>query len=252
MNGANVPAHGRSLVNVDLGSLPPQLQPLMRALSSALHNREPAIRARVERLRAENPHLGPDQLAKVLVKHTRRRVSGTGALSGAMGVVPGLGTLLALGAVTGQALYALEQEAELVMGIAMIYGHELAGSDARLLEALVVIGLAGGGVKLRDDVLVAGGQRITVEAFRRLPEQFMTRAGGHVMGRVLGRLATTRAARSLARVTPLAAGVAAGAGFDWLAVTMLGRAAMRYYGPGGPAAGGMTKLLDSRDVEAGS
>ena len=28
----------------------------------------------------------------------------------------------------------------------------------------------------------------------------------------------------------------AGAGFDWLAVTGLGRAAMKYYGPGGPGA----------------
>ena len=39
-----------------------------------------------------------------------------------------------------------------------------------------------------------------------------------------------------ARVIPLAIGVAAGAGFDWVAVTGLGRAAMRYYGPGGPGA----------------
>ena len=221
---------------MDVDSLPPQLQFLWRALSSALHNREPAIRQRVERLRADNPHLGPDELAKVLLSHTRRRVSATGALSGATAFVPGLGTVLALGAVTGQALYALEQEAELVLAIGIIYGHELAGSDARLLEALVVIGLAGGGVKLRDDVLVVGGQQVTVAAFRRLPEAFMARTGGHVVARILGRLATTRAARSAVRVAPLAAGLAAGAGFDWLAVTTLGRAAMRYYGPGGPAA----------------
>ena len=83
--------------------------------------------------------MGPDQLAKILLKQTRRRVSGAGALSGATAFVPGLGTLLALGAVTGQALYALEQEAELVLAIGMTYGHELSGSDARLLEALVVI-----------------------------------------------------------------------------------------------------------------
>src|SRR5437879_4473471 len=207
---------------MDMSSIPPQLRPLLYALSSALHNREPAIRERVERLRAENPGLNPDQLAKVLLTQTRRRVSGTGALSGATAVVPGLGTLLALGAVTGQALYALEQEAELVLAIGIIYGHELSASDARLMEALVVIGLAGGGVKLRDDVLMAGGHRITVAAFRRLPEQFMARAGGHVLGRLTGRLAATRAARSLVRVAPFAAGIAAGAGFGWLAVPARG------------------------------
>ena len=78
----------------------------------------------------------------------------------------------------------------------------------------------------------------------------MARAGGHVIGRVLGRLAATRAARSVVRVTPFAAGVAAGAGFDWLAVTTLGRAAMRYYGPGGPAAQRMITLSGPEDVEA--
>ena len=251
MNGRHVTPPGRSLERVDLSSVPPQLRPVFRALASALHNREPAIRERVERLRADNPHLSPDQLAKLLLKQTRRRVSGTGALSGATAVIPGLGTLLALGAVTGQALYALEQEAELVLAIAMIYGHELTGSDARLLEALVVIGLAGGGVKLRDDMLVVGGQQVTVAAFRRLPHAFMARAGGRVAGRILGRLAATRAARSVVRVAPFAAGVAAGAGFDWLAVTTLGRAAIRYYGPGGPAARRMAAVPDRR-VEAES
>src|SRR5207249_6592123 len=37
-------------------------------------------------------------------------------------------------------------------------------------------------------------------------------------------------------VVPLGVGIGLGAGFDWLAVTGLGRAAMRYYGPGGPGA----------------
>ena len=252
MNGLHAPPLGRSLVCMDLGSLPPQLRPLLAALARALDNREPAIRERVTRLRAENPGLSTDQLARLMLRQTRRRVSGTGALSGATAIIPGLGTLLAIGAVTGQTLYALEQEAELVLAIGIIYGHELAGSEARLLEALAVVGLAGGGVKLRDDLLVVGGQRITVTAFRRVPEAFMARAGGHVIGRILGRLAATRAARSVVRVAPLAAGVAAGAGFDWLAVTALGRAAMRYYGPGGPAARQMIALPDRADVESGT
>jgi hypothetical protein len=252
MNGRHVSALGRSLVFMDLGSLPPQLRPLLTALAAALHNREPAIRERVTRLQAENPSLSPDQLAKLLLRQTRRRVAATGALSGATAIVPGLGTLVAIGAVTGQTLYALEQETELVLAIGMIYGHELAGSDARLLEALAVVGIAGGGVKLRDDVLVAGGQQITVAAFRRVPEAFMARAGGHVAGRVLGRLAATRAARSAVRLAPLAAGVAAGAGFDWLAVSALGRAAARYYGPGGPAARRMIALPDREEVESGT
>ena len=47
-------------------------------------------------------------------------------------------------------------------------------------------------------------------------------------------------------------GVAVGAGFDWVTVTALGRAAIRYYGPGGP--GAKPLLLapeDSTHVELG-
>ena len=96
-------------------------------------------------------------------------MAATGALSGAAAIAPGFGTALAVGTITTQAVYALEQEIELVLGIAMIFGHELKGSDERILEALVVVGITSGAVKLREDVLVAGGERIAVSMFRKLP-----------------------------------------------------------------------------------
>lgn len=208
----------------------------MGALMSALRSREPGIRQRVEELRQQTPQATPDELARLLIRSTRRRVAASGAASGAAAIAPGLGTLISLGAATGQSLYALEQETELVMAIAMVYGHELLDSDERLLEALVVVGIAGGAVKLRENLLVAGGERITIAAFRRLPGLWLTRAGGHVLNSVLGKLAAQRVTASVARAAPLAIGVAVGAGFDWVAVTALGRSAIRYYGPGGPAA----------------
>ncbi len=212
-----------------MGDVPPQLRPLLGALSGVMRRREPAIRERVQRLRAENPDLGPDDLARRLIRTTRRRVASTAAASGAAGIVPGLGTVIAVGTAASQSLYALEQETELVLAIAIIYGRELADSDQRLLEALVVVGLAGGAVKLRDDLLISGGQLVTVAAFRRLPRVWLGRAGNRVLVRVLGRAVSQRAVSVVTRAAPLAIGIAAGAGFDWAAVTLLGRAAMRYY-----------------------
>ena len=221
---------------MDFDRLPPQLQAVLRALAHAVRSREPAIQGRVTQLRARHPHFTNDQLALALIRSTRRRVAATGALSGATAIAPGLGTVLALGTITSQTLYALEQEIELVLSIAMIYGHELGGSDERLLEALVVVGITSGAVKLREDVLVSGGERLAIAAFRRLPGTLLAHGGSRILTRILTRVATSGAAKAAARVVPIGVGIAAGAGFDWLAVTGLGRAAMKYYGPGGPGA----------------
>ena len=221
---------------MDLEQLPPQLRIVLKSLDHAMKRREPVIRAKVERLRAAHPTYTNDQLAKALIRSTRRRVAATGALSGAASIAPGLGTVLAIGTVTSQTLYALEQEIELVLGIAMIFGHELSGSEGRVLEALVVVGVTSGSLKLREDVLVAGGERLAVAAFRRVPNLLLVHGSGRFITRILARLATTGTAKVAARIIPLGVGIGVGAGFDWLAVTGLGRGAMRYYGPGGPGA----------------
>lgn len=237
---------------VDPDQLPPQLRLVLKYLDGAVKAREPAIRARVERLRATHPHLTSEQSARALISSTRGRVAATGALSGAASIAPGIGTALALGTITSQTLYALEQEVELVLGVAMIYGHALADSDDRVLEALVVVGITSGAVKLREDVIVAGGERLAVAAFRRVPALLLRHGGGRLLTRILTRVATTGGAKLAARVVPLGVGVGLGAGFDWVAVTALGRAAMRYYGPGGPGARPfLLPAEDSSNVELG-
>jgi hypothetical protein len=99
-----------------------------------------------------------------------------------------------------------------------------------------VVGLTCGALKLREDVVVAGGERLAIAAFRRVPNLLLVHGGGRFITRILGRFATSSAGKFAARVVPLGVGVGVGAGFDWLAVTGLGRAAIRYYGPGGPGA----------------
>jgi hypothetical protein len=238
---------------MNLDRLPPQLRSVLGALAHAVSTREPAIQARIELLRMEHPDFDNHQLALDLIRSTRRRVAATGALSGAVSIAPGLGTALAIGTITSQTIFALEQEVELVMGIAMIFGHELANSDERVLEALVVVGITSGAVKLREDVLIAGGERIAVAAFRHLPSLLLAHGGGRIITRILARFATSGVAKTAARVVPLGVGVAVGAGFDWITVTGLGRGAMKYYGPGGP--GARPLLLASKNpthVELGS
>src|SRR5256886_9876914 len=197
---------------MELDRLPVQVQALLRRLAQVVASREPAIQAGIQAQRAKRRQLTNDQLAMELIRSTRRRVAATGAISGAASIAPGVGTVLAIGTVTSQAFYALEQEIELVLAIAMIYGHELGGSEDRVLEALVVVGIASGALKLREDVLVAGGERLAVAAFRRMPGLILAHSGGRLLTRVLTRVATSGVAKIAARVIPLAIGAAAGPG----------------------------------------
>src|SRR2546425_6952451 len=208
--------HCGSLRAMDLDQLPPQLRLVLKSLDHAMKSREPAIRAKVGRLRAAHPLYTSDQLARELIRSTRRRVAATGALSGAASIAPGLGTVLAIGTITSQALYALEQEVELVLSIAMIYGHELGSSDERVLEAIVVVGITSGAVQLREEAIVAGGERLAIAAFRRIPATLVAHGSGRLLTRILTRVATTGAAKVAARLVPIGVGVAAGAGFDWI------------------------------------
>jgi len=139
-----------TLIAMDLDRLPVQVQALLRRLAQVVASREPAIQNGIQALRAKHPHLTSDQLAMELIRSTRRRVAATGAISGAASIAPGVGTVLAIGTITSQAFYALEQEVELVLAIAIVYGHELSGSEDRVLEALVVVGIASGALKLRS------------------------------------------------------------------------------------------------------
>lgn len=221
---------------MDAEQLPPQLRFLLKSLDQAMRAREPAIRAKVEHMRATHPRHTNDQLARELIRSTRRRVTATGAVSSATAVVPGLGTVLTIGAVSSQTLYALEQDMELVLGIAMVYGHDLGGSEDRVLEALIVLGITGGALKLREGVLVSSGTRLAA------------RLTAHVFTQIVA----SRAARVAGKVIPFGIGVAVGAGFDWASVTGLGRAAIKYYGPGGPKARPLLLAAeDSSHVELG-
>src|SRR5205807_2159091 len=132
---------------------------------------------------------------------------------GASFTAPWMCSTIALWTITSLTLYAREHETELVLGIAMIFVHELGCSDDRVLEALVVVGISSGAVKLREDVLIVGGERLALAAFRRLPEVLLRHAGGRLLTRILTRFATTGAAKVAARVVPLGVGIGVGAGF---------------------------------------
>ena len=162
---------------MELNALPPQLHWVLTAAQKGIKNREPAIQETVRKLRLEFPAATDGELARTLIGRTRRRLAMTAAASGAAAIVPGLGTLGVIGVGTVQSMYALEQELELVLAVGLIFGHLPVEHDDRTLEALVVVGIAGGAVKLRDDLLIAGSQRLAVHLVTTYPPLLLSRVG---------------------------------------------------------------------------
>lgn len=221
---------------MDLTTLPRPLQWVLTAAQKGIENREPAIQDTVRKLREEFPGATSEELARTLIKRQRRQVTITSAASGAVSAVPGLGPLAVVGIGTAQSVYALKQELELVLSVGLIYGHLPSEHEDRTLEALVVIGLAGGAIKVRDDLLIAGTQRLAMHLLTTYPRLLLTRAGGGALIRILTGAVGAQVGTVVARVVAAPIAVGLGAGFDWVTVTALGNAAIRYYGPHGPVA----------------
>jgi len=218
-----------------LNALPPQLHWVLTVAQRGIKNREPAIQETVRKLFLEFPGATREELARILIGRTRRRLAVTAAASGAVSIVPGLGTLGVISVGTVQSMYALEQELELVLAVGLIFGHLPAEHEDRTLEALVVVGIAGGAVKIRDGLLIAGSQRLAVHLLTTYPRLLLSRVGSAALTRILTGAVGSEVASVLGRALPLAVGVTVGASFDWITATALGNAALRYYGPGGPA-----------------
>lgn len=215
---------------MELNTLPPRLQWVLSAVQKGIQKREPAVQETVRKLELEFPEATPEKLARTLINRQRRRLALSAAASGAASVVPGVGTLGVLGVGTVQSMYALEQELELVLAVGLIFGHLPVEQEDRTLEALVVVGIAGGAVKVRDDVLIAGSQRLAVHLLTTYPRLLLSRAGSAALTRILTGTVGTQVGSVLVRALPAAVGVGVGAGFDWITVTALGNAAVRYYG----------------------
>src|SRR5260370_8682372 len=114
---------GLGLRAMDLDHIPPQLRAVLHALDHAVKAREPAIRAKVDGLRAKHPNHDNHQLARELIRSTRRRVAAPGPLSGAAPIPPRLRTAPALGPITRPTPYALPHDTPPAPPTALLSRH---------------------------------------------------------------------------------------------------------------------------------
>jgi EcsC family protein len=161
------------------------------------------IRRDVAVLKSKAPDFEPVDHANVLVRRTALRCAAAGAVTG----LPS--GLLALGSLGADLAYLIYQQFRLIIGIAVIYGHEPSHRE-RFNEALSCLAYASG-VGIGKQGIAAVLESATIE-------------GGAIAEKIGARFMRER----LAKVIPFVGALSGGA-LNYLSVRGVGRAAIRYY-----------------------
>ncbi|MBX3056694.1 MAG: DUF697 domain-containing protein [Anaerolineae bacterium] len=105
---------------------------------------EAAAVARVAQLQAANPGATPAELTDRLIHQKCRNTAVVGATTSGLAVIPGLGTIasLTLGIATDFGI-TFKMQAELVLEIAAVYGHQMTPHEKRRV-VMMVTGLSAG------------------------------------------------------------------------------------------------------------
>lgn len=133
---------------------------------------EQAAAKRVAQLRAEEPEATNDELVqKLIFQKCRDTAVVGGTTSGAM-LVPGIGTISALTVgIAADIGITFKMQAELVLEIATVYGHQLEPEEKRRI-VLLVTGLSTG----TTAVVHRAGKRISRKLTARVSSKYATRA----------------------------------------------------------------------------
>lgn len=158
------------------------------------------VQATVEKARRANPNLSDKELAQKLTRDKAIATGAMGATSSLVALVPGVGTLAALGiGVTADLVATFRLQTELVMEIAYLTGHDLSPTERRN----AVLAITGLGVGL-DALAKRVGTKMAIEVSERY------------------------ASRAVLKAIPVA-GIFASAGVNVLATKIVGDRALAYF-----------------------
>jgi uncharacterized protein (DUF697 family) len=145
-------------------------------------------------------------------------------------LLPGPGTVIEVGAAISDISLLTTAQVELVLLIAVMYGHAVDDYEARRLDVLLTFGIVTGLVKLRrDGSLAIRGARYGREEIRSAAD---TGLAAHINRRlarqVMARVARRSAFVLLGREVPLV-GIGVAAGYNHRSTRKVGAAAIRYF-----------------------
>jgi hypothetical protein len=201
-----------------------------RAITTVVERRGPAAVRAANRLRAEHPGRPPADLARLAIARAGKRVAGAGAVSALPATMPGVGSVIEVGAALGDASLLTLAQIELVLLLAHLYGRPVTDIDARRLDVLMAMGVEAGVVDLRRNgvVRVMGTDHRDGEMIGEAGIALSKRVSPLLAAQVAGKLARRRAYVLLGREVPVF-GIGLAAGYNLWSTRKLGKAARRYF-----------------------
>ena len=162
--------------------------------------------------------------AERVVAQRSNRAAFVGAASALVGIVPGLGTVLAvIGGATADAALSMKYQIEMVMEIATIYDHDIREEEARYV-CLVVAGLGA-----TSEAAKVGAKHLAARAAVNMTRAVLKGATLQAVKTLLRRVGISFTRKALEKAIPFGIGVLIGATVNKLLTRHVGRRAIATY-----------------------
>lgn len=198
--------------------------PLTKLVDWMVEKGQQGVNEYVDKLRAQNPGISDDALAKKIVSRKSMK-------NGLVGAATGVGGLITLPvAIPADLIASWKIQIFMAISIAHVYGHNVKTADLKTDIYLILAGDSAKELLKRFGIEVSKGvtrkaidKYITIEVMKQIwkiiPQKILTKAG-------------EKSLTSFMKMVPLV-GAPVGYLFDWVSAQTVGKTAIKYYSGGG-------------------
>lgn len=197
----------------------------------------PVVLAHLRSIRKRQPTASPDEVIRVLERRYLRAVTAGGAATGAAAVVPGVGTIAAIGISGAETVGFLEASALFAQSVAEVHGIPTTDPDrSKTLVMALMLGPAGASIvqQFAGEVTGTGkprsaywGELVT----KRLPSTLLKSLTDRVRKSFVRRFAARQGASIVFRAVPFGIGAVVGGAGNRIAGQRVVSSAREAFGP---------------------
>ncbi len=152
-----------------------------------------------------------------------------GAAAGGVAASPGVGTAAAVGAIAAELSVATTRQADLILTIAALHGHEEASVEERRAWILAVLVFGDGAANGLSSIAAETGKGLGKRATSAIPTSSLQKINRALGRQVVTKYGTKRGALAVGRLLPFGFGAAIGGSSNYVLVRALGRHTDRFF-----------------------